>query len=389
MHKEQVLTELGLTMIPLIDVRKRMIKGLPFLEAWAASTVVRHLRVVEYGRCQLRVTKENGEILWQAAFTEFGESTWVRLADMPRATITTILEAANIMPHGGPRFSPPENSKPKIIVVAHAMNNDAAPIEDIGIIWSEHFEVVDTIDTQQLTRPFCNLDQPGLTKLMGMLGIRSIGRHHGSNDSTYTAYVLIAIVLQHIKDKGILPIAGNPVQDVGRLVDQYRGEVYKVSSSGFVHGHGRDACNVCGSPKHDQIECKRRCLYCWERQLFKVCHSYLQCPMRRRDEKFRLSRAHVTPAGPKLLRLRNPNKEFAMTEKQARLLGVRLAPTSHAANRPPRRPQLPAASSIQNGILLRQDDPRRAEQMARHKNKGDYEKDEDEFPGLPRPPLKK
>jgi hypothetical protein len=230
--------------------------------------------MVEHGKWQLYTEFDrHGDRLWQAAYTEFGESYWVHLKDLPMHIVRAVLAGVKVNP----------GDKAKIILVAHAMSNDEGCMKDIGFRWIDHFEVLQEIDTQVLSLEFIRINQPGLLRLCRALKIKVIRKHHGGNDALYTAFMMCAIVLDNAKQKQTFEVQGEPKVDVGSIVDQYRHEHYDISSCEYIDN--KDVCNTCGLTDHDMLACNRRCLYCGKRRLNEVYHNYHGCPQRKKDEE--------------------------------------------------------------------------------------------------------
>lgn len=372
------VTEVGLTIVPLWIVRKHIRGGKTFLEAWAASTVTCHLRLLEHAKILPVDERDRTERwLWQAAFAEFGSSHWIHVADLPRAMKDAVFDAAGLMAQRGPTFRRPEEAeatKPKMIFSGHALKNDEAPIEALGFKWADHFEVVSRVDTQEMCWWFSGNDhRPPLHRLMERCNISIIRKHHGGNDAAYTAFILGAVALRYAQFDNIFEVAGDPRADIGPLVDTYRLAIYRESSCGHING--AEVCNTCGDPHHDKLECYFRCLYCHMaqrtmRKLGEKFHNYLTCPVRLRDEQDE----DRSDEQSRLLKLHGTSKGFIMSaHDQNRLEGQRRRS----------RPQGEAASStLQYRVKTVKKDPRIEDKNDAHNSKDGFDRDDNDFPRL-------
>ena len=363
-ERTKTLTEMGFAVVPLIRVRKLMMQGLSLLKAFAHAMKSIHLRVHEHGKWQIsRETDRHGDRLWQAAFSEFGASHWVKLKNLPKHIVDTV-HYCSATERG--------SSKMNIIVVAHAAENDSVELSKIGFAWKDHFNVQAEVDTQILSWNFAGTTKPpGLLALMRKLGINNTRRHNGANDAVYTAFVLCAVALHHAQAYDQLQVHGNPTLEVGGVVDGLRLELYQESST--IHIHPEQACHVCGG-NHLKIECNRRCLYCLRRRRFDVYHNWLDCPERAKTIQ-NLGDTSQGPANkPDLLNLINTQKCFRITVDAERLIAT--AHLSGAAKSTRRSP----AAELRRGIQVVTEDPRRP--LRGTEENVAYEADADDFPSL-------
>lgn len=364
------VTEVGLTIVALWEVRKHMYTGMTMLQAWAAAMKTSHLRLIEHARFLAVDEKDRHEQwLWQAAYAEFGPSSWIHAADLPKVMKDTVFDAADIMSFHELDWRRPnvvEGRKPQIVLVAHDMKNDEVPIEKLGFKWADHFDVAAKVDTQRLCWLFARTQgPPPLHKCLADLNIKIIRKHHGGNDAAYTSFLLATVALSYIKHNGTLIVRDDPKAYVGALVEQYRLSVYKESSCKDINYE--EACNICGSPAHDKLLCKFRCLYCHKpmRRSNGTYHNYLECPVRLADE-----RAWVGADNSSLLRLHNTTKGFEMSANdQARLEG-------HW------RRMHPHEQAVSSKFQSAKEHPAWKMQKEAHQNKGDFEKYDDDFPAL-------
>jgi hypothetical protein len=159
-------TELGLAIVCLVRVRELVEDGLSSLTAFARAMKVVHLRFIENGKWQIfKEVDRHNDRLWQAAFTEFGDSHWVYLQDLKKHIVAFVKDAM-----GGTAIG---TEKPSIFLVAHAMSNDEKEMQKLGFCWKENFEVLNEIDTQILAWGFASTThKPGLKTIMEELQIR-------------------------------------------------------------------------------------------------------------------------------------------------------------------------------------------------------------------------
>ena len=273
--QEDRLTEIGLVVISVAEVRSLMSDRLSFKAAYFTPLHRTHLRVLEHGRWQiLRPLDSKGDFPWQAAYSEFGTSHWIHLKDVTKHIVDAIKELG--------RIKSKTSKKAKIIIVGHAVGNDEAELKKVGFRWHRYFEVIDTVDTQILGWPSTATDHPpALLHLMQKKQIDNVRRHHGANDAVYTAAVFGGLVLDQAKTEALLEVPENQAFEVGAEVDKLRANHYYESTTRFL---GQEtACNMCGSQTHTQLECNRRCLYCNERRLKNVFHNYHNCPARQQS----------------------------------------------------------------------------------------------------------
>lgn len=305
-------TELGLAVVALARVRELIELGHSYQTAFVKAMHVVHLRFVENGKWQLfRELDRNADRLWQAAFTEFGQSHWVYIQDLSKHIVAAVEVAT------GYRAS--DMQKQSVVLVAHASSNDEEEMQKLGFCWADVFEVLGEADTQILAWGVAGtVHQPGLKTIMERLLIQTHCRHHGGNDAAYTAFVLGAVTLGCAKEDNAFQVTGEPMADVRTLVDQHRTLCYTESSTYYIHE--KTVCHICGALEHTKVQCNRRCLYCGTRRNGDEYHNYLNYPVRAEREQVAIQTGRPTPTGLKVLTLGHSSKTFYMTEAEYHLL---------------------------------------------------------------------
>ena len=270
-HANDRLSELGISVICLAEVRKRL-RGKPHFKISDILSGMQtvQLRVLENAKFQHPGDTDRGEFLYMAPYLEFGKKFWVH-KDQLQHQIPKIIR--NMLQQAMPSM---DFTVPKIILMANACKNDDEQLANAGVDLDAALNITEKFDSQQLARTYLNTNQPGLGRLCNALSIRLVAKHNGGNDTAYTLAMVSTIALKYGSEHSLIPTTGDPVAEVGAVIESFRNPHYDFTETTLI-ATVQQNCEFCGLEGHAAIMCRRRCGCCLRKF---SRHTYNNCPER-------------------------------------------------------------------------------------------------------------
>ncbi|KAK1044664.1 hypothetical protein LTR74_018264 [Friedmanniomyces endolithicus] len=179
-YAQHKVTEIGIAVLDTRDLRG--------LSATAGDDAITghirsaHYRLVEYSGLVNRKFVHGCPTTFN-----FGSSTWVKLADVPRL-INRILRDPTNLEHCARFDIEMIDAEPQIVLVGHGLGNDIKYLQTLGIKISTVPSIINQADTQKLA-PLSRL--VGLATLLVAVGIKAVNLHNAGNDAVHTEMIAL------------------------------------------------------------------------------------------------------------------------------------------------------------------------------------------------------